>query len=269
MADKIVYRVEDGMNRKELKATTYQMRNFYHQFRDGFFTILDVMNYIQHYSIVMMMKPEWEVLDMCCGRSLLLPMIRYYAKDINSYTGIDIDSSNMVGDKINICNGKPINPQEHYPFKVKMVSGDVAKMPFQDNSFHFIVYTSSIEHMQKVDGEKSIHEAYRVLKPGGIMVLSCPNTPEDQNGYNTQYRAHIYEWKISELETEFKRAHFKVLNRIGLVSRKRDVDTLLDKSPFAQPFQTIKSFIPGIFYIPVLSAPFYQIAKEVLYVVKK
>ena len=32
-----VYRVEDGMNRDEILCTTYQMRNFYAQFRDGFF----------------------------------------------------------------------------------------------------------------------------------------------------------------------------------------------------------------------------------------
>ena len=43
----IVYRVEDGMDREKILCTTYQMRNFYMQFRDGFFTNLDVMNYIQ------------------------------------------------------------------------------------------------------------------------------------------------------------------------------------------------------------------------------
>ena len=48
MDKEIVYRVEDGMDREKILCTTYQMRNFYMQFRDGFFTNLDVMNYIQH-----------------------------------------------------------------------------------------------------------------------------------------------------------------------------------------------------------------------------
>lgn len=47
MDKQIVYRVEDGMDRSKVLCTTYQMRNFYSQFRDGFFTNLDVMNYIQ------------------------------------------------------------------------------------------------------------------------------------------------------------------------------------------------------------------------------
>lgn len=46
MDKEIVYRVEDGMDREKILCTTYQMRNFYMQFRDGFFTNLDVMNYI-------------------------------------------------------------------------------------------------------------------------------------------------------------------------------------------------------------------------------
>ena len=37
-------------------CTTYQMRNFYMQFRDGFFTNLDVMNYIQHLAAAHMAK---------------------------------------------------------------------------------------------------------------------------------------------------------------------------------------------------------------------
>ena len=48
MDKEIVYRVEDGMDREKILCTTYQMRNFYMQFRDGFFTNLDVMIYIQH-----------------------------------------------------------------------------------------------------------------------------------------------------------------------------------------------------------------------------
>ena len=91
----IVYRVEDGMDREKILCTTYQMRNFYMQFRDGFFTNLDVMNYIQHLAAAHMAKKGMNVLDVCCGRSLMLPLLRYYAKDIASYTGVDISKANI------------------------------------------------------------------------------------------------------------------------------------------------------------------------------
>ena len=38
---KIVYRVEDNEDRSEILCTTYQMRNFYSQFHDDFFSNLD------------------------------------------------------------------------------------------------------------------------------------------------------------------------------------------------------------------------------------
>lgn len=95
MDKEIVYRVEDGMDREKILCTTYQMRNFYMQFRDGFFTNLDVMNYIQHLAAAHMAKKGMNVLDVCCGRSLMLPLLRYYAKDIASYTGVDISKANI------------------------------------------------------------------------------------------------------------------------------------------------------------------------------
>jgi SAM-dependent methyltransferase len=95
MRGRIVHRVEEGMDRQEILCTTYQMRTFYRQMGDGYFTNLDVMNYIQHLRAVQMMKPGWKVLDVCCGRGLLLPLIRWYRKDIGEYVGVDICDTNV------------------------------------------------------------------------------------------------------------------------------------------------------------------------------
>ena len=82
------------MDPKGIYATTYQMRNFYQQMADGFFSSLDIMNYIQHQFCVNMMKKGDVVLDVCCGRGLLLPMIRWYKK-IREYWGVDIHEKNI------------------------------------------------------------------------------------------------------------------------------------------------------------------------------
>ena len=92
---KIVKKIEEGMDPQDVLCTTYQMRNFYMQFRDGFFSNLDVMNYIQHHAVALMAKKGMNVVDVCCGRSLVLPLLRYYARDINSYTGVDICETNI------------------------------------------------------------------------------------------------------------------------------------------------------------------------------
>ena len=60
---KVVYRVEPDDDRRDILCTTYQMRNFYHQFRDGFFSNLDVMNYLQHFKAAQMAKKGMNIVD--------------------------------------------------------------------------------------------------------------------------------------------------------------------------------------------------------------
>ena len=197
----IVYKNDGSIPVQDILCTTYQMRNFYMQMRDGFFTNLDVMNYIQHFKAVQMMNKDDVVLDVCCGRGLLLPMMRYYAKNIKEYIGVDIEPKNIQSKYKNICNNKKINPDTHYPFKTKWVISNVADMSKKiKTKVSFIVYTSSIEHMHKDHGEQSLAECAKLLQKGGKMLISCPNTPEGQDGYDTRYKAHVYEWKLKELK---------------------------------------------------------------------
>ena len=44
---------------------------------------------------VTMMKKGANVLDVCCGRGLLLPLMRYYASDVAKYVGVDIHEANI------------------------------------------------------------------------------------------------------------------------------------------------------------------------------
>ena len=53
------------------------------------------------------------------------------------------------------------------------VVGSILDMPFENNSFDFIVSSEVIEHTP--DPHKAIEELARVLKPGGTLVLTTPN----------------------------------------------------------------------------------------------
>src|SRR5262245_28038384 len=100
----IVFRIEEGMDRQKVEATTYQMRNFYRQFNDGFFSRLDVFNYASHHWIAK--HAHGHVLDVCCGRGLVLPLLRYHGKGIESYTGLDIEPANAEWQYKRVTDGK-------------------------------------------------------------------------------------------------------------------------------------------------------------------
>jgi SAM-dependent methyltransferase len=240
---------------EDILCTTYQMRDFYSQFRDGFFTNLDVMNLIQHLAVVKMIRPGDTVVDLCCGRGMLLPLMRYYARHTGQYVGVDVERRNMTW------------WEKEYPFPTRALVLDVADCAREvgEGAADLVVYTSSIEHMHKEHGERSLREAARILKVGGLMFLSCPNTPEDKSGYEVQYRAHVYEWKLSELRDALGREGFRVEREYGLVGNLRDLKPVLEGAPRAirQFFDPVLEYLPREFSTAMLFVAFPSLAKEV------
>lgn len=266
----VVYKVEPGMDKTQIEATTYQMRNFYRQMGDGFFSVLDVMNYIQHHQIVKWCKKGDKVLDVCCGRGLLLPMLRYQRKDIAGYVGVDIEPKNAVYLHQRVTDNKPITPNEYYPFPVSFVESNVGVMSEKllPQRFDMIVYTSAIEHMQKETGQASLIECRKVSKPGTTLILTCPNTPEDQDGYDTQYAAHVYEWKRSELLEGLQKAGFQVVTEWGILIDKKDLHDKGEELGLLRLIERLEKFIPSEWLLPVFAPMFPKESKEIAIIAK-
>ena len=51
--------------------------------------------------------------------------------------------------------------------------GDIRKLPFKDNTFDIVFSFGTIEHIR--ENFKSVCEAYRVLKPGGLFITGINN----------------------------------------------------------------------------------------------
>ena len=168
-------------------------------------------------------------------------------------------------------NLEPKDLASYYPFRVGWKLGNVAEMSkvipagFAD----FVIYTSAIEHMHPVDGAKSLAECYKVMKPGAKMFLSCPNTPG--NGYQTQYRAHVYEWGYDELKSKLAEIGFSIVQEVGLVTSVREMDEFYSKQePALRDFYTrMKAYVPSAFLTTFMAIPFPREAKELLFIVQK
>ena len=266
---KIVHKIEPGINRQDVLCTTYQMRNFYTQFKDGFFSTLDVMNYIQHHQIVKWTKPGNWVLDVCCGRGLMLPLLRYGNKKLGGYVGVDIEPKNAKFLTHRVTDNKPIS-NDYFEWPVKFIHSNVSEMSNKlDREFDVIIYTSSIEHMHKDEGQKSLEQCYKVSKPGGVMILTCPNTPKEQDGYNTQYKAHVYEWKREELLKGLENAGFKVITEYGLLHNMKTLQDEMEKIGLGLYLERVSKFVPNEWLIPVFSPMFPKTAKEIGFVCKR
>ena len=106
-------------------------------------------------------------------------------------------------------------------------------MPFNDNTFDTLVSTQVLEHVS--DPKKVIQEMCRVLKPGGILILSAPMTwPLHEEPYD------FFRYTKHGLRYLMQKTNFKILdeiprgNNITTISQMF-LDTHLDKNTRSIP----------------------------------
>ncbi len=74
---------------------------------------------------------------------------------------------------------------------------DCAALPFADASFDAVVSFETIEHI--VAQEPFLDEIRRVLRPGGLLILSCPNKTEYSDRLGVTNEFHVRELYRGEL----------------------------------------------------------------------
>jgi predicted SAM-dependent methyltransferase len=69
---------------------------------------------------------------------------------------------------------KILGVDKYYKSK-SILQADILTLPFEDNSFDYILFLDVIEHLFYPEQLIAVKELKRVLKPGGKIILSVPN----------------------------------------------------------------------------------------------
>jgi len=106
-------------------------------------------------------KGNEKVLEVGCGRGFYLNALsRCFPK--LKITGIDLSPERL--DKARDFIGQS---------RVELLQADVTSLPFKNNSFDRIIAAEILEHVK--DDQRAISEIYRVLRPGGLVMITVPN----------------------------------------------------------------------------------------------
>ncbi|MEM4648100.1 MAG: class I SAM-dependent methyltransferase [Candidatus Pacearchaeota archaeon] len=108
-----------------------------------------------------------------------------------------------------------------YNFKVKLKKARAEKLPFKDNSFDYILNIATLHHLNKKQQIECIKEMRRVLKNGGLALISVWNK-KSKKKYNyvpwqvkgKKYWRYYYFFTMSELKKLFKKYGFRILKEI-------------------------------------------------------
>jgi len=97
-----------------------------------------------------------KVMDVGCGQGYILSGLQSQ----RSYLyGIDIQKP-------------PIKAAQDWIEEGNFCLGDVRSMPYQSNTFDYLICTEVLEH---IESNNAVNECYRVLKPGGVAIFTVPN----------------------------------------------------------------------------------------------
>ncbi|WP_255702445.1 class I SAM-dependent methyltransferase [Salinimicrobium sediminilitoris] len=111
------------------------------------------------------------------------------------------------------------------------VKADICDLPFEDNSFDFILCNHVLEHIP--NDTKAMQELYRILEPGGTAILQIPQdlkrekTFEDDSITDPKQRAKIF-GQYDHVRV-YGRDYFEKLRGIGF--KVKEVDLTSQLSP--------------------------------------
>ena len=128
------------------------------------------------------LNKECFILDVGCGNG---KTVKYFKNNgFNKVKGCDI-----CPEFVKICNNKLLD----------VVEANILKLPFEDNTFDFVISTAVIHHLSKEnDRIKSIGELLRITKPNGIVLISVASY--ENQFYKIKYLEQdtIIPWKNSK-----------------------------------------------------------------------
>jgi len=110
-------------------------------------------------------------LDLGCGRGAILYLIVKRLDFINKGMGIDLWKNNDQYEN-NIEKTKENAIAEGVENKIELITADMMKLPFRNESFDLITSNLAIHNIKDKNGRrKALEEAYRVLKENGELII--------------------------------------------------------------------------------------------------
>ena len=178
---------------------------------------LVILAHIQRYEWVSPLIKNFHVLDAGCGTGYGT----HYLANTGAASIIGIDKS---FEAINFA--KKYRKRKNLEYKVM----DVCKTEFRENTFDAIISFEVLEHLSSINQEKFISETRKILKPKGVLYISCPNASLSEG---------INPYHLKELtKTEFEQLLQKYYKNVKILGQDISIKGRMQKREFVKYFNS-------------------------------
>jgi len=145
----------------------------------------------------------------------VLPFIKSSTKVLDLGCGYDANFLSFIAKKIDFSVGIDLHPNLKLNHKkIKLIKGRVdAKLPVKSNQFDIVTSLAVIEHLKSP--KTMLKEAKRVLKKGGVLIITTPSQTSKPILEFLSYKLKI----VSKIEIA---DHKRYYNKISLIKELVD-----------------------------------------------
>lgn len=151
-----------------------------------------------------------KLIDFCCGTGFIIDLVKDKFRDV---VGVDVTQEML--DKVNLDSGN-----------IELFNCPAEQVPFEDNSFDMATAYSCLDHL--LDCKAFLAEAYRVLKPGGMLYI-------DLNPNRLFWNMLVSMQGQADMSDNLKREIYNTLSNDERNSKKYNID--IDRLVMAEPIK--------------------------------
>ncbi|WP_036675157.1 glycosyltransferase [Paenibacillus tyrfis] len=167
------------------------------------------VEHLQRYYALTELVKDKVVLDAASGEGYGSFILSDYAQSI---IGVDISAEAIVHAQLTYAKSN-----------VSFVQGSIEQLPVEDHSIDVVVSFETIEHVDESIQHQFLKEVKRVLKPGGMLIMSTPDKYVYSERANYHNSFHIREFYKEEFYSFLK----EYFNNIDMYYQKHEVSSLI------------------------------------------